>query len=204
MTQNKKVISFLASGRGLNFQAVASKIVSGQIAALPGILVCDRADAPVLEKAKKLRIDSVFIDPKLFSNKTDYEQSIINIMKKYKTDYIVAAGYMRILSGHIINIYKNRIVNIHPSLLPAFPGKDAQKQALEYGVRITGCTTHFIDEGTDTGPIILQKSVNIEKSDNLQTLSEKILKEEHTILIKSIKLLCENRIQINERKVIII
>lgn len=201
--KKKKVISFLASGRGKNFAAVIKKINSGYIPAQVGILICDKPDAAVLEKAKKYKIDFVFIDPKSFSSKTEYEKEIVKYLENYNTDYIIAAGFMRLLSPYIINIYQNRIINIHPSLLPSFPGRDAQKQALEYGAKITGCTVHFIDEGTDTGPIILQHMVKIDKNDNLQKLSEKILKDEHKILIKSIKLLCENRIEIIGRKVVI-
>jgi len=202
-THQLKVVSFLASGRGSNFQAVADKIKTGFIPAKPGILICDKPDALAFEKAKKLGIDSEFVDPGRYASKTDYEKEIIRIMDSVETDFIVAAGYMRILSPHIISAYRNRMINIHPSLLPSFAGKDAQRQAIEYGVRITGCTTHFIDEGMDTGPVILQRSVNIDKDDTVATLSERILKEEHIILPLTVKLLCEGRIQVEERRVII-
>lgn len=200
---SRKTVSFLVSGRGSNFQAVAEKIISGYIPARAGVLISDKADAAALGKAEKMGIKSVFIDPKLYPSKTDYEKEIIRIMDEFQTDYIVAAGFMRILSPYIINAYRNRIVNIHPSLLPAFPGKDAQKQAIEYGVRVTGCTTHFIDEGTDTGPIIMQHAVKIEDRDTASSLSERLIKEEHKILIKSIKLLCEEKIRLAGRIVII-
>lgn len=201
--KTKKVISFLASGRGSNFKAVAEKIISGHIKAKTGILICDKPDAAAFEKAAKLGIESVYIDPKLFRTKADYEKEMMKFFVKYNTDFIVAAGFMRILSGEIIQHYKNRIINIHPSLLPAFQGKDAQGQAIEYGVKITGCSTHFIDEGTDTGPIILQQAVHVQKKDTVHTLSEKILKEEHKLLIKSIKLLCDERIEVRGRNVLI-
>ena len=200
---SRKTVSFLVSGRGSNFQAVAEKIMSGHIHARAGVLISDKADAAALGKADKMGIRSMFIDPKLFPSKTDYEKEIIRIMDEFQTDYIIAAGFMRILSPYIVNAYRNRIVNIHPSLLPAFPGKDAQKQAIEYGARITGCTTHFIDEGTDTGPIIFQHAVKIENQDTVSSLSERLIKEEHKILIKSIRLLCEGRIKMDGRKVII-
>lgn len=201
--KNKKIVSFLASGRGSNFKAVAEKIKSGHIKAKPGILICDKPDAAAFEKAAKLGIDSVYIDPKSFSTKAEYEKEIMKHFERYNTDYIIAAGYMRILSGEILQYYKNRIINIHPSLLPAFQGKDAQKQAIEYGVKITGCSTHFIDEGTDTGPIILQEAVHIKTNDTVHTLAEKILKEEHKLLVKSVKLLCDDRIEVRGRHVII-
>jgi len=201
--KTKKTVSFLASGRGSNFKAVADKIISGNIKATPGILICDKPDAAAFEKAAKLGIDSIFIDPKAFASKADYEKEMIKHFDRYKTDYIVAAGYMRILSDEIIQHYKNRIINIHPSLLPAFQGRDAQNQAIEYGVKITGCTTHFIDEGTDTGPIILQRAINVNKKDTVHTLADRILKEEHKILVKSIKLLCDGKIEVRGRHVII-
>ena len=201
--KRKKTVSFLASGRGTNFKAVAEKIVSGYIPAIPGILICDKPDAAAFEKADKLGIDSVYIDPNSFKTKSDYETEMMNYLKKYNTDYIVAAGFMRLLSGEIIQNYNNRIINIHPSLLPAFAGKDAQKQAIEYGVKITGCSTHFIDEGMDTGPIIMQQAVKIDKHDTVHTLADKILKKEHKLLIKSVRLLCQNRIEIKGRNVII-
>ena len=201
--KNKKIVSFLASGRGSNFKAVAEKIISVQIKARPGILICDKPDAAAFEKAAKLGIDSVYIDPKSFPTKADYEKEMIKHLSRYNTDYIVAAGYMRILSGEIIQHYKNRIINIHPSLLPSFQGKDAQKQAIEYGVKISGCSTHFIDEGTDTGPIILQQAVHVKKNDTVHTLAEKILKEEHKLLIKSVKLLCDDKLEVRGRHVFI-
>ncbi len=201
--KTKKTISFLASGRGSNFKAVAEKIISGHIKAKPGILICDKPDAAAFEKAAKLGIESVYIDPKSFSTKADYEKEMMKHLVRCNTDYIIAAGYMRILSREIIQHYKNRIINIHPSLLPAFQGKDAQKQAIEYGVKITGCSTHFIDEGTDSGPIILQQAVHIKKKDTVHTLADKILREEHKLLIKSIKLLCDDRIEVRGHHVFI-
>lgn len=201
--KKKKIVSFLASGRGSNFKAVAEKIISGHIKAKPGILICDKPDAAAFEKAAKLGIDSVYIDPKSFPSKAEYEQEMMNYLARYNTDYIIAAGFMRILSGKIIQSYKNRIINIHPSLLPAFQGKDAQGQAIEYGVKITGCSTHFIDEGTDTGPIILQQAVHVNRKDTVHTLADKILKEEHKLLIKSVKLLCDDRIEVRGRHVLI-
>lgn len=201
--KTKKIVSFLASGRGSNFKAVAEKIISGHIKAKPGILICDKPDAAAFEKAARLGINAVYIDPKSFLTKADYETEMIKHFAGCNTDYIVAAGYMRILSAKIIQQYKNRIINIHPSLLPAFQGKDAQKQAIEYGVKITGCSTHFVDEGTDTGPIILQRPVHVSKNDTVHTLAEKILKEEHKLLIKSVKLLCEDKIEVRGRYVLI-
>ena len=192
----KKMVSFLVSGNGSNFQAVAEKILSGHIHAEPGIVISSSSEAFALERAKKLGIKSIAIEPKIFASKDAYESEMIKHLNLCKTDLIVAAGYMRILSPKFIQKFRNKIINIHPSLLPAFPGKNAQQQALDYGVKITGCTTHFIDEGIDTGTIIMQSAVSIDVNDNINTLSAKILKEEHTILINSVKLFCEDRLVI--------
>ena len=126
---------------------------------------------------------------------------MVKYLEKFKTDLIVASGYMRILTPWFINKFRMRIINIHPSLLPSFPGKNAQQQAIDYGVRVTGCTTHFVDEGTDTGPIILQAPVEIMTYDDSESLSARILLEEHRILAESVRLFCEDRLAIKERVV---
>jgi phosphoribosylglycinamide formyltransferase-1 len=194
-------VSFLVSGNGSNFQAVAEKILSGYIYAESGIVISSSSEAFALERAKKLGIKSIAIEPKNFAAKDDHEAEMIKCLNLCKTDLIVAAGYMRILSTNFIQKFRNRIINIHPSLLPAFPGKNAQQQALDYGVKVTGCTTHFIDEGVDTGAIIMQSPVTIDVNDNINTLSTKIIKEEHKILIKSVKLFCEEKLIIEKRMV---
>ncbi len=201
--QKKKTVSFLASGRGSNFSAVVEKIISGYIPAITGILISDKENALCLEKAKKLGIDSIFIDPKKFTSREEHEKEMVRLFEKYSTDLIVASGYMRILTPFFINKFRMRIINIHPSLLPSFPGKNAQKQALDYGVRISGCTTHFVDEGTDSGPVILQAAVEISPDDDEESLSTRILNKEHKILPESVKLFCEDRITFSDRKVII-
>lgn len=203
LRKNKKVVSFLVSGKGSNFQAVAEKILSGYINAKNGIVISSSSDALALEKSEKLGINSIVIEPGDFKSRSDHETEMIRILELYKTDIIVAAGYMRILTPLFVNHFKFKIVNIHPSLLPSFPGKNAQQQALDYGVRITGCTSHFIDEGTDTGPIILQSSVEIKPDDDINSLSTKILKEEHKILIESVKLCCENKIVLKNNRLFI-
>jgi len=196
------VVSFLASGQGSNFLAAAKKIQSGYIKAKIGVLISDN-DAPALRKAKNIGVEAFWVNPKDYNSKADFEDKVIALFKRYETDLIVAAGYMRILSPRFVQSFENRIINIHPSLLPAFPGKDAPKQAIEHGVKITGCTTHFIDEGTDTGPIIMQAAVPILPNDNALTLAKKIHAKEHKILPESIKLFCEGRLKINGRFVII-
>ena len=202
--KEKKIISFLVSGNGSNFKAVAEKIISGYINGKTGILISDVSTAPALNKADGVGIRSVVIEPRNFSSKKEYESEMIEKLVDCKTDLIVAAGFMRILSSEFISHFRNRIINIHPSLLPSFPGKSAQQQALDSKVKITGCTTHFIDEGTDTGPIIMQAPVSINSEDDINSLSTKILQEEHKILIESVKLFCEDRLVIKNNKVVII
>lgn len=203
LNRKKKIISFLVSGKGSNFKAVAEKIISGYIHAEPGVVISSSPDAPALIKSEDLGIDYITVEPGNYRTKTEYEAEMIKYIDQYKTDLIIAAGYMRILSPTFVHKYKERIINIHPSLLPSFPGKNAQEQALVYGVKVTGCTTHFINEGTDTGPIIMQAPVFVSADDDIETLSKKILNEEHRILIESVKLFCEDKLVIKSNKVLI-
>lgn len=197
----KKVVSFLVSGRGSNFKAIAEKISSGEINAILGILISNNKDAKALEIANDFGMESFFVDPKLFPSRKEHEIAMINLMKTNKTDLVIAAGYMRVLTSYFINEYRNQIINIHPALLPSFPGTHAQKQAFDKGVKITGCTTHFIDEGTDTGPIIMQAAVPVLENDNIESLSSRILKEEHRIFQETVKLFCEDKLKVIGNKV---
>lgn len=199
----KKNISFLVSGRGSNFQAIAEQVKKGYINAQIKVVISDKGNAPVLEKAKKMGIDSVFVDPKLFSSRVAHEREILDLLFRNETDLVVAAGYMRLLTPVFIEPLRNKIINIHPSLLPAFPGKDAQAQAIAEGVKISGCTCHFIDEGTDTGPIIMQAAVKVHQDDTVESLSHRILQQEHKILAESVKLFCDNKLLVKNRRVII-
>jgi len=201
--KKKKVVSFLVSGKGSNFNAVAEKIISGYILAEAGIVISSSSEAPALKKSANLGIRSIDIEAKNFKSKEEHEAEIIKHLELLKTDLIVAAGYMRILTPEFINRYRYKIINIHPSLLPSFPGKNAQQQALDYGVKVTGCTTHFIDEGTDTGPIIMQSAVAVSGDDDINTLSTKILREEHKILIESVKLYCDDKLIVKNNIVLI-
>ncbi|MDY6934677.1 MAG: phosphoribosylglycinamide formyltransferase [Spirochaetota bacterium] len=201
--KRKKVVSFLASGRGSNFIAVRNKIEKGEINAKLGILISDKSDAKALKIAQQFKMDAFFVDPLFFSTREEHDKAIVKLLKENKTDLVVAAGYMRILTPYFVKMYRNKIINIHPALLPAFPGIHAQRLALEKGVKITGCTTHFINEGTDTGPIIMQRAVPVLDNDNIETLSARILKEEHRILPDSVKLFCDDKLKIIHDKVII-
>lgn len=199
----KKTVSFLASGRGSNFKAVAERILDGTIPARLGILICDRSDAKALELARGFGMDAFFVDPGRYPDRKAHEREMARLLKKSRTGLIVAAGYMRLLSPYFVESFRNMIINIHPALLPSFPGVHSQEQAFDYGVKITGCTAHFIDEGTDSGPIILQTAVSVNANDTVETLSARILKEEHRILPESVKLFCEGRLRVRGRKVII-
>ncbi len=199
----KKIVSFLVSGRGSNFKAIAKKIIKGEINANLGILISDHGDAKALDLAVDYGMKSFFVDPKLYINREEHEKQMINLLKESKTDLIVGAGYMRVLTPYFIKKFKNRILNIHPALLPSFPGVHGQEQAFNKGVKITGCTTHFIDEGVDTGPIVMQAAVPVLDDDTLDTLSVRILKEEHRIFPESVKLFCEDRLKISGNKVFI-
>ncbi|HOT43317.1 MAG TPA: phosphoribosylglycinamide formyltransferase [Spirochaetota bacterium] len=199
--RRKKVISFLVSGSGLIFSSVAQKITNNEIKARTGCVVTDNASAQVLIRARKMKIPAFFIDPERYASREEHENVIIELFEKCGTDLIVTAGYLRLLSRHFVSYYRDRIINIHPSLLPAFPGIHSQRKALEHGVKITGCTAHFIDEGIDTGPIIMQRAVMVLEHDTEESLSSKILQEEYNLIAESVKLFCEDRLEIIANKV---
>jgi len=196
-------IGVLASGRGTNLQAIIEAIEDGKIEGEIKIVMSDHPGACVLKRAQQYLIDTQYIDFKGFKNREDYDKEMIKTLKEKKIDLVVLAGYMRILSSYFIRTYKNRIMNIHPALLPSFPGLHAQKQAVEYGAKVSGCTVHFVDEGIDSGPIILQKAVEVSEDDTEESLAEKILEEEHQIYPRAIQLFCEGRLVIKGRKVFI-
>jgi len=197
-------IAVLVSGRGTNLKAIIKNIKNGDIAASIDIVISDQKDALALDKAAQQGIENTFIDPDAYATVEEYEKSLIHLLDEKNIQLVVLAGFMRILSPYFINYYKNRIMNIHPSLLPSFRGLNAQEQALNYGVKITGCTVHFVDTGMDTGPIILQKAVEVRDDDTVERLSQRILNEEHKIYSKAIKLFSEGKLIIKGRNVNII
>lgn len=172
-------VAVFASGSGSNFQAIIDKVKEGSLHAKVRLLVCDRPGALVIQRAKADGVPIFTFLPKDFPSKEDFEQKILQELEKYKIDYIVLAGYMRLIGPTLLGKYSGRIINIHPSLLPAFPGKDAIGQALEAKVKETGVTIHFVDEGMDTGPIIAQKRIMIEEHETKESLQEKIHMVEH-------------------------
>ena len=193
-------ITVLVSGRGTNLQAIINAIKRGAIAGKIKIVLSDNPGAYALKRAERNSIKARAVNYKNFSGKEEYEQEVIQQLDNYKIDLIVLAGYMRILGSGFIEKYRYRIINIHPALLPAFPGLNAQRQALKYGVKISGCTVHFVDEGMDSGPIILQKAIKVKQSDDEESLSKRILKYEHQLLPRAIQLFAQNKIQILDNR----
>jgi phosphoribosylglycinamide formyltransferase 1 len=196
-------IAVLASGRGTNLQAIIDAIKAGKIEGKIKIVISDNPKAYTLKRAQACGIDNITFPYKKYKNKEEYEQEILDCLISYNINLVVLAGYMRILGSVIIKEYRHRIINIHPALLPSFPGLHAQRQAIEYGVKVSGCTVHFVDEGMDTGPIILQKAVEVKQDDTEEALSDRILKYEHKLLPMAIQLFAQNKIQVKNNEVYI-
>jgi len=196
-------IGVLASGRGTNLQSIIEAVKEGKIEGRISIVISDNRDAFALKRAKQNNIETEYINFKSFKNRGDYDKKIAECLKEKDVDLVVLAGYMRIISPYFIKMYKNKIMNIHPALLPSFPGLHAQRQVIEYGVKISGCTVHFVEEGVDSGPIILQKAVEVKNNDTEELLAKRILKEEHQIYPQAIQLFCQGRLIIKGRKVFI-
>lgn len=194
-------LGILISGRGSNFEAIARAVGAGGIAARIALVVSNRDEARGLALAKEMGLPARSI---LSTNRSreSFEDELLAALEESQVDYLCLAGFMRVLSPSFVRVFPRRILNIHPSLLPAFPGIDAQKQALEHGVKFTGCTVHFVDEGVDTGPIILQAVVAVLDDDTVETLSARILEEEHRIYPEAVRLLAEDRLQIQGRRVL--
>jgi len=200
---NNHKIGVLASGRGSNLQSVLDNIENKKMPVEVAIVISDKADAFALERAKKAGIAQVVILRKECSDKTDFENKIDAALREASVELVVLAGFMRILSSDFVAKWKHKIINIHPALLPSFTGLDAQGQALEYGVKVAGCTVHFVDEGMDTGPIILQKVVPVLDGDTHDMLADRILVQEHIALPEAIGLWAEDKIEVRGRKVYI-
>ena len=195
----KMRVAVFTSGGGTNLQA----LIDANIATIEIALVfSNKADAYALERAKKHNIPVEIIDHKSFQTREEFDEAVVKVVEPYNIGLIVLAGYMRILSPIFVRAYKNKIVNIHPALLPSFPGINSGRQALEYGVKYTGVTVHFVDEGVDTGPIILQEIVKIEDTDTEESLLEKIHKVEHRIYPEAIRLVSSGKVEIVGRRVI--
>jgi phosphoribosylglycinamide formyltransferase 1 len=198
----KKRIGVLLSGRGSNFEALATNVASGRVPnAEIAIALSNREDARGIEKARALGIDARVISSRGLEREA-YDKLVIAALQEKRVDLVCLAGYMRLLSPQFVAAFHNRILNIHPSLLPAFPGMEAQRQALEHGVKFSGCTVHFVDENLDAGPIVLQACVPVEDSDTPETLSERILREEHRIYAEAVRIVLEGEFRIEGRRVL--
>ena len=201
MVNNKHQLGILLSGRGSNFLAIADSIDAGRIPnAEIAVVISNKEDAPGIAVAKKRGLDARVI-PSKGKTREQHDAETIKALREKNVDLICLAGYMRLLSPEFIRAFPHKILNIHPSLLPAFPGLEAQKQALDYGVKVSGCTVHFVDEALDHGPIILQKTVPVLPGDDEHSLSESILKEEHKAYSEAIALVLGGKIRVDGRKV---
>lgn len=196
-------IGVLVSGRGSNLQAIMDACAQGRVPARVTVVVSDVENAPALERARSRGIPAIYINPGALASKVEYEQAVAGVLREHRVGLVCLAGYMRLLGKTVLEAFPDRIINIHPALLPAFPGLHAQRQAYEHGVRFSGCTVHFVDEGIDTGPIILQAVVPVLQTDTPDTLAERILVEEHRIYSEAVRLFAGNRLKIHGRRVII-
>lgn len=194
-------LGILASGRGSNFQSIIDAIERGSLKAQAAVLITDRENAFARERARKHGIAEVWLNPKDSPTKEAYFERIRDELNAHAVDLVILAGFMRIVRKPLIDAFPNRIMNIHPALLPSFPGLHAQQQAIDYGVRVSGCTVHFVDEGMDTGPVIIQAAVPVAPDDTEETLSARILTEEHRIYPEAIRLYAEGRLSVENRKV---
>jgi phosphoribosylglycinamide formyltransferase-1 len=200
--RRKSRIVVLASGRGTNFQAIIDASESGRLSGEVVGLVSDNPNAAALERARCHGIPQVVVERKSYPSKREFDCGLREAVRQFSPDLVVLAGFMRLLGRDFLDEFSERVINIHPSLLPAFRGLDAQKQALEYGVRYTGCTVHFVDEGTDTGPIIGQRVVPVMPDDTEDTLAARILVEEHSLMVECINAVLAGRVRRDGRKVI--
>src|SRR2546426_5132141 len=205
MPEAKLRVCVLASGLGSNLQAIIDAIEAGKLAARIAVVISNKKDAQALERARRHGVADVFLDPAPYKDRPDsreaYDRAVLDVLRKHNVELVALAGYMKIVTQVLIDAYPNRIMNIHPALLPSFPGLRAQKQALDHGVKVSGCTVHFVDEGIDTGPIFMQRAVPVFDSDTEHVLAERILKVEHELYPEALSLFSKGNIRIEGRKV---
>lgn len=194
-------LAVLASGSGTNLQALINHCLAGTLSAQIVLVFSNNPAAGALERAQQAGIPTRCIDHRQFSDREDYDRQVVAVLRETGVELVVLAGYMRIVSDVVLEAFPHRVVNIHPALLPAFPGLHVQRKALESGVRMAGCTVHFVDSGVDTGPIILQAAVPIYSADDEQSLSARILEQEHRIYPQAIQWIAEGRVTIEGRRV---
>lgn len=197
----------MASGRGSNLQAIIDAVESRVLQAEIVAVISNRKEAVALERARKHNVPDVFVDPKPFAGRPDsreaYDRALLGVLEQRQVELVLLAGYMRIVTTVLVNAYSNRMMNIHPSLLPSFPGLDVQKKAIEWGCKLAGCTVHFVTDGVDEGPIILQAAVPILDSDTPEKLAARILDQEHKIFPRAVQLFAEGRLKVDGRRVLI-
>jgi len=202
-TGERLSIGVLVSGRGSNLQALLDACAAPEFPARVAVVVSDREHAPALARARAAGVEAVWINPKDFATRESFDAELVRELEKRQVGLACNAGFMRILSRVYVQAFAGRALNIHPSLLPAFPGLHAQRQALEHGAKVAGCTVHFVDEAVDAGPIVLQAAVPVEPEDTEETLSARILREEHRIYPAAVRLFAQGRLEIVGRRVII-
>ena len=198
---SKKVLGVLVSGRGSNLQSIFDAIQAGRLDAKIGLVLSDNPAAQALKRIAGSGIPTAVVQRPVYNSKQEFEQALIRELEAHHVDLVVLAGFMRILSPGFVNAFSGRIMNIHPSLLPSFPGLDPQEQALRHGVKVSGCTVHFVDEGTDSGPIILQEAVPVLDNDTAETLAARILHAEHVLYPRAISLYCSGKLLVEGRRV---
>ncbi|MDW7739548.1 MAG: phosphoribosylglycinamide formyltransferase [Bacillota bacterium] len=199
-----KQIAVLASGQGTNLEAILEAVKREEIAGRVAVVISDRGEAPALDRARRHGVEAIFVDPKGHKNREEYDRSLIEILQKFKVDLVVLAGFMRLLSPLFVKTFPLQIMNIHPSLLPAFPGTDGVEQAFEYGVKVTGCTVHFVEEGLDSGPVILQEAVPVIQRETVNTLLQRIHAAEHRLYPTAIDLFCRDKLKVEGRRCLIV
>lgn len=199
MSEKKEILGVLCSGRGSNLQSIMEAIGAGRIKAPIGVVLVDKPGAKALERAEKAGIPGICINRKECATQQEFEEKLVAELKAHGVTVVILAGFMRILSGYFVRQFPQRILNIHPSLLPSFGGAHAHRDVLAYGAKVSGCTIHFVDEGMDSGPIILQTAVPVEEGDDEDTLAARVLVEEHKLYPRAIELLLEGRLTIEGR-----
>lgn len=200
---NKLKLGVLASGRGSNLQSIMDACAAEKLPARVAVVISDNENAFALERARRAGIPAVHVAPGNFPGKPEYERHVAGVLDEHGVELVCLAGYMRLVGNVLLDAFPGRIMNIHPALLPSFPGLHAQEQAWRYGVKFSGCTVHFVDEGMDTGPIILQAVVPVYDDDTAETLAERILEQEHKIYPEAIRLFCAGKLEVRGRKVYI-
>jgi phosphoribosylglycinamide formyltransferase-1 len=196
-------VGVLVSGRGSNLQAILDAVDEGRLNARVKVVISDREDAYALERAARHRVEAAFVDPSASGSREDYDRALVSKLREKEVELVVLAGFMRILSPFFVESFENRVMNIHPALLPSFPGLHVQKKALDHGVKFSGCTVHFVDTGVDTGPVIIQAVVPVLDGDTEESLSERILRQEHRIYPRAIQLYTEGRLRMRGRRVFV-